>query len=165
MQSRRPYLCIVYRRTCLCASTKPTPRKLHFFLSPARQHPRCLLKIQCTSHHGGACTSSNFLARSRAWLPSFSLPRFYCCWQQQHWLAAAACVFCICVCAKAAFVRVFCIYARAHKWIVCISNAHPVRFDEPHRRHACANVSARCSDIARGQNLILLLVLIESRCN
>jgi hypothetical protein len=47
-------ICALCAQGRVCASTKQT-HKLHFFLSPARQHPRCLLKTQCTSHHGGAC--------------------------------------------------------------------------------------------------------------
>jgi hypothetical protein len=95
-----------------------------------------------------ACTSSRFSCAQQGLITErertgyiFSLP-CCCCWQRQHWLAAApraCCIiresrFCACVLHRLAL-------ARAHKWIVCISNAHPVRFDEPHRRHACANVS------------------------
>lgn len=170
MQSRRSYLCIVCRTTCLCArqQNKHTQTALLLVASMrARQHPRCLLKTQCTSRHGGACNSSRFsCAPAGLDYRIYILIALFLLLLAAATLISCRCVRVVYVYAKAAFVRVFCIYlarSRALTNGLFVYQTHtPSAFDEPHRRHACANVSEHCTDIARGQNLILLLVLIES---
>lgn len=136
MQSRRSYLCIV----CECVNKTNTncctssSRLLGNTLGVCSKPNACTSRVSCAR---GVISREYFLVA--LFLPSTAATLISC---------RAACV----LCAKAAFcVRVFCIYSRsrAHKWIVCVSNAHPVRFDEPHRWHACVSELALISPVAK----------------